>query len=95
MLALRDVGAADLLLTDLLWKRHVEILGRDHLVGGVDMSKHHLLDVRDGIFIVEDKEGVSLGVDPHPFVSKDLQAIVEIHHTELGDELVVGLTKLN
>ena len=47
------------------------------------MSKHDLLSHLYIVFIVEDKEGVSLHVNSLVAILEELEAIIEVNHTEL------------
>ena len=73
----------------------IEFIRGHHLVGRIDVSKHDLLRRFHRVLIVEDKEGVSLHVDALGAIREDLEAVVEVDHAELGNQVVVRLSQLD
>ena len=94
LLALRDISACitKFFLPNPCRQLLVKFIIGHHLVTRIDVSKHDLLRLFHIIFIVEDKEGVSLHVDSLVAIREELKAIIEVDHTELSNQLVACLS---
>ena len=97
LLALRDISTCitEFFLPNPCGQLLVKFIIGHHLITRIDVSKHDLLRIFHNVFIMEDKEGVSLHVNSLVAIRKELEAIIEVDHTELSNQLVTCFSKLD